>query len=115
FRGHGIGARVMQALDKRLEQLCDRDQLPYHLMMETSQLSVIGLGKKIGMVLTAGEDIFDSIQSGDSSYQIDEDTHVTDANNYRMLFRVSKAYLPEAQVISIRQGKVREQIYALAA
>lgn len=111
YRGKGIASQVMEAIQQRVQALANADELAYFLMMETSQLSVIKFGAKMGMKLTKGRQIFDEIQSGDHGYGIDENTHITDQRNYRLIFRVSQLFQPVTHQIARRARKTRTNIH----
>jgi len=91
FRGQGIATQMMRAIEERAQQLANAQQFPTHLMIETSQLSVVNLGKKCGMTVSVGSEALENLEQ----YRIDENTHVLNENGYKMHFRLSKRILPE--------------------
>ncbi|MGE3279341.1 MAG: GNAT family N-acetyltransferase [Candidatus Altimarinota bacterium] len=91
FRGQGIATQMMQAIEERAQQLANAQQSPTHLMLETSQLSVVNLGKKCGMEVSAGSEALEHLEQ----YRVDENTNVLNKNGYKMNFRLSKRILPE--------------------
>src|SRR5690606_33849933 len=54
FRGQGIATAMVQAIEERAQQLANAKQTPWYLLIETSQLSVVNLGKKCGMKVSKG-------------------------------------------------------------
>jgi GNAT superfamily N-acetyltransferase len=91
FRGQGIGTAMMSAIEERAQQLADAKQIPIHLLLETSQLSVVNLGKKCGMTVSKGKSVLDHLEN----YNMDENSHVRNENGYQMMFRLSKKVSPE--------------------
>lgn len=114
FRGHGIGTELMYVIEQRLQLESNRKQQPIHLMMETSQLSVVGLGLRRGMQITKGLDDYRKAQNG--AYAVDPNTHVVDENGYRLQFRVSKVIQPlDARIISFRDHARQDILKVLRA
>jgi GNAT superfamily N-acetyltransferase len=91
FRGQGIATAMMSAIEERAQQLADAKQVPFQIMLETSQLSVVNLGKKCGMKVSKGGTILENLEK----YKTDENSHVLNENGYQMMFRLSKKISPE--------------------
>jgi GNAT superfamily N-acetyltransferase len=94
FRGQGIGTEMLYALEQRVQELSNKDKVRYSLMIETTQLSVVKLGVKRGMLVTMGKHSFKELEAGKGGYQVDEKTHVSRKNGKLVPFRVSKAFTP---------------------
>jgi len=91
FRGQGIATAMVQAIEERAQQLANAKQTPWYLLIETSQLSVVNLGKKCGMKVSKGSEVLEHLEK----YQTDENTHILSENGYQMMFRLSKKVVPE--------------------
>lgn len=114
FRGQGIGTELMYAIEQRLQKQANEHNSSIHLMMETSQISVVKLGLRRGMKLTKGVEDFQMALAG--KYDLDDNTHVTDENGYRLQFRVSKAIQPlDARIISFRDHARQDILKVLRA
>jgi len=112
FRGQGIATKMMAAIEERAQQLASAQQLPTHVMIETSQLSVVNLAKKCGMSISKGKEVLEDLQD----YVVDENTHVVDKNGYRMMFRLSKRILPETEsALETRQNSTRFDVLRILA
>lgn len=112
FRGLGIATSMMKALEDRAQQLADAKQVPFNIMIDTSQISVINLGKKCGMKISKGQEILNNIEK----YIIDENTHVLDENSYQMMFRLSKRIIPtKKSEFEIAQSYTRINILQVLA
>lgn len=94
FRGQGIGTEMLYALEQRVQELSNRDQVRYSLMIETTQLSVVKLAIKRGMAVTMGKHSFAELEAGEKGYHLDEKTHVSKTDGKLVPFRVSKAFTP---------------------
>jgi GNAT superfamily N-acetyltransferase len=62
FRGRGLGTKLFQLIQRRVQRLADMHQQPYRFGLQTSQLAVINLCKKIGLVMTEGREYFDELK-----------------------------------------------------
>lgn len=115
YRGQGIGTQVMQMICKRAEHLAEQQKIPVHLMLETSQLSVVQLGIKAGLQLTAGRDHYRALEQGDQRYRVDVNSHITDSRGNRLLFRLSQAFRPSSHTVDFYQRSFRNDIWELVA
>lgn len=112
FRGQGIGSQVMQMIMNRLQKKADAHQKAVHLMMETSQLSVVGLGLRSGMQLTKGKEAYEELVNKSQKFHMDpETTKVVDSNNYAQLFRLSRVLKPEPKLLRSYQQYTRNNIF----
>lgn len=114
-RGQGIGTHVMQMICKRAEFLAEARKKPVHLMLETSQLSVVQLGIKAGLELTAGKEHYQALERGESHYQVDDNSHISDSQGYRLLFRLSQAFRPSSHTVDFYQRAFRNDIWEVIA
>lgn len=112
FRGQGIGSKVMQMIIDRLQKKVDAGRQAVHLMMETTQLSVVGLGLRSGMQLTAGKRVYDELINKSGKYTMDSETTVVkDGANYLQHFRLSRAINPEPVILRSFQRIVRDNVF----
>lgn len=115
YRGQGIGTQVMQMICQRAESLAELQKKPIHLMLETSQLSVVHLGMKAGLQLTAGRDHYRALEKGDDRYRVDANSHITDSRGNRLLFRLSQAFRPPSHTVDFYQRAFRNDIWEVIA
>ena len=111
-RGQGFATKIIQGLEERVNKLAENNKTPYLMMIDTSQLSVLKLGEKLGMKVTQGRDACQKLEQ----FKIDENTHLSDENGYRIMFRLSKLIRPLSQSIAEIQKNIRNYTQlALAA
>ena len=111
YRGQGIGTEVMEMICRRAQHIAEAKKMPIHLMLETSQLSVIHLGIRAGLQLTAGKDHFQALEQGDMSYKIDDNSYISDSRGHRLLFRLSQAFRPSSHTVDYYQRAFRNDIW----
>ena len=112
YRGQGIGSKVMQMIVDRLQRQADAQQQSIHLMMETNQLSVVGLGLRSDMQLTQGQEVYAELMKKTCTFHMDPvSTVVSDANDYAQFFRLSRAVKPQRPL----QWRVREDVTRVLA
>lgn len=90
FRRRGIASKMMNVIEQRAQRLANENQQPFRFGLQTSQLSVINLCRKMGLEMTEGRQFFETLQ-----FDMEESTTHLSHKGYRINFSMSKIIQPK--------------------
>ncbi|MDF2378778.1 MAG: GNAT family N-acetyltransferase [Candidatus Gracilibacteria bacterium] len=95
FRRRGIASKMMNLVELRAQRLANESELPYRFGLQTSQLSVINLCRKMGLEMTEGKDYFDTLK-----FDMEDSTTHLSHKGYRINFSMSKIIHPNIPALA---------------